>query len=106
MKAKREKKAAAKPAKSWLASEAAAAYGKRTEISVREAKDSLSSLLERAAQGEEIVITSDGKPKATLSRYRPRITGTPYKPNWDLLRSMPMTSDSTEAIRRMRDAGH
>ncbi len=106
MKAKRGQKAPGKTGKSWLASEAAAAYGKQTEVSVREAKDNLSDLLERAANGEEIVITSDGKPKATLSRYRPKLTGKPFKPNWELLRSMPMTSDSTELIRKMRDEGY
>jgi prevent-host-death family protein len=106
MKEKRVRKPPAKTAKSWLASETAAAYGKRTEVSVREAKDNLSDLLERAANGEEIVITSDGKPKATLSRYRPRLTGKPFQPNWELLRSMPMTSDSTELIRKMRDEGY
>ncbi len=33
---------------------------------VRTAKARLSELLERAAAGEEVVITSDGKPKAKL----------------------------------------
>jgi prevent-host-death family protein len=33
---------------------------------VRTAKARLSELLERAAAGEEVVITSDGKPKARL----------------------------------------
>jgi prevent-host-death family protein len=33
---------------------------------VRNAKARLSELLERAAAGEEIVITSDGRPKAKL----------------------------------------
>lgn len=92
--------------KSWLASEAAAAYGQRTEVSVREAKDNLSGLLERAANGEDIVVTSDGHPKAMLVRFKPRITGKPFKPNLELLRSMPMTADSTETIRQMRDSGY
>jgi antitoxin (DNA-binding transcriptional repressor) of toxin-antitoxin stability system len=33
---------------------------------VRQAKARLSELLERAAAGEEVVITSDGRPKAKL----------------------------------------
>ena len=94
-----------KPSASALR-EAVAVPGVGLTIPVRAAKAKLSALLELVAGGQEVTITSDGKPKATLSRYRPRITGTPYKPNWDLLRSMPMTSDSTEAIRRMRDEGH
>jgi hypothetical protein len=37
-------------------------------------------------------------------RYRPVITGRPYVPNLEFLRSMPMTSDSTEQIRAERDS--
>ncbi len=86
--------------------EDAAKYGLRRDVlGVREAKDQLSSILKRAAAGEEIVITSDGIPAAMLVRYKPVITGRPYQPDWDLLRSMPMTSDSTEAIRAERDSG-
>ena len=36
-------------------------------ISVRAAKAKLSALLEMVAQGQEVTITSDGVPKATLS---------------------------------------
>lgn len=86
--------------------EDAAAYGIRRDVlGVREAKDQLSSLLQRASEGEEIVITSDGVPTAMIVRYKPVIRGKPYTPNWDLLRSMPMTSDSTPAIRAERDSG-
>ena len=38
---------------------------------VRAAKARLSELLERAAAGEEIVITSDGRPKAKLVGIQP-----------------------------------
>ena len=86
--------------------EDAAAYGLRRDVlGVREAKDQLSSLLQRAAGGEEIVITSDGTPTAMIVRYKPVIRGKPFKPNWALLRSMPMTSDSTPHIRAERDSG-
>lgn len=84
--------------------EDAAVYGlKRDVLGVREAKDQLSSLLQRAASGEEIVITSDGVPTAMIVRYKPALRGKPFKPHWDLLKSMPMTSDSTTLIRKMRD---
>lgn len=87
--------------------EDAKAYGLRRDVlGVREAKDQLSSLLQRAAGGEEIVITSDGVPAAMIVRYKPVIRGKPFKPHWKLLRSMPMTSDSTVLIRKMRDAGY
>lgn len=38
----------------------------RETVSLYEAKTSLSSLVERAAEGEEIVISKSGKPKAKL----------------------------------------
>jgi len=86
--------------------EDAAAYGLRRDVlGVREVKDQLSSLIQRAAGGEEIVITSDGVPTAMLIRYKPVIRGKPFKPNWAHLRSMPMTPDSTPAIRAERDSG-
>ena len=39
-------------------------------INVRAAKDQLSSLLEQAARGNEVIITSDGEPKAKLVPFR------------------------------------
>ncbi len=87
--------------------EDAAAYGLRRDfLGVREAKDQISSLLQRAAAGEEIVITSDGVPTAMIVRYKPVIRGKPFQPNWELLRKLPMTSDSTPAIRAERDGGN
>jgi prevent-host-death family protein len=91
--------------KPWMVQEAQGAYSEPAEVSVRTAKDQLSSLLERAAQGEDIVITSDGKPKAMIVRYRPVIAGKPAKSLRELRRSMPVTPDSTEMIREMRDSG-
>ena len=50
---------------------------------VRNAKARLSELLDRAARGEEIVITSDGKPKARIvSIGKARA---PYRVHWRLL---------------------
>ena len=41
-------------------------------VNIYEAKTNLSRLVERAAQGEEIVIAKAGKPKAKLVPYRPQ----------------------------------
>ena len=86
--------------------EDAATYGLRRDVlGVREAKDQMSSLLQWTAAGEEIVITSDGRPTAMIVRCKPVIRGKPFHPNWALLRSMPMTADSTPHIRAERDGG-
>lgn len=89
-----------------MVSEAQAAYDEPVEISVRAAKDQLSSLLERAAQGEDIVITSDGRPKAMIVRYRPVIRGKPARSMAALRATMTMGPDSTPAIRAERDSGY
>ncbi len=87
--------------------EAAAAYGiRRDVVSVREAKDGLSQLLDRAAEGEQIVITSDGRPKAMIVRYRPAIRGKPWVSLKAFRDRFPATPDSTEMIRKMRDEGY
>ena len=86
--------------------EAAAAYGiKRDVVSVREAKDQLSGLLQRAARGEQIVITSDGLPKAMIVRYRPVLRGKPWQSLKAFRDTQPMQPDSTPMIRAMRDEG-
>ena len=76
-------------------------------ISVRAAKAHLSGLLEEVARGREVVITSDGVPKARLvpmSRQRERkvFTGT-----WEHLARMPKWNGgptADELIREDRDA--
>ncbi len=84
--------------------EAAAAYGLRRDVvSVREAKDQLSGLLQRAARGEQIVITSDGLPKAMIVRYRPVLRGKPWQSLKAFRATMPMTPDSTALISVDRD---
>lgn len=83
--------------------EAAAAYGiRRDVVSVREAKDQLSSLLQRAAHGEQIVITSDGEPKAMIVRYRPVLRGKPWKSLAAFRATMPMTPDSASLLDDIR----
>jgi prevent-host-death family protein len=95
-----------KGVKRWMLRESQAAYNEPVEISVRMAKDQLSSLLDRAANGEDIVITSDGKPKAMIVRYRPVIVGKPARSTAVLRSGMPMTPDSTPMIRAERDSGY
>lgn len=72
-------------------------------VNVRAAKDQLSSLLEAAARGDEVVITSDGRPKAKLVPITPRRR--PFQMHWSWLRAQPMsTGRSAEAlIREDRD---
>ncbi|MBI2812794.1 MAG: type II toxin-antitoxin system prevent-host-death family antitoxin [Opitutae bacterium] len=79
--------------------EAAAAYGiRRDVVAVREAKDQLSALLQRAARGEQIVITSDGEPKAMIVRYRPVLRGKPWQSLKAFRDTMPMQPDSQALI--------
>jgi len=92
--------------KSRMLGEAQAAYTAPAEISVRTAKDQLSSLLERASRGEDIVITSDGRPKAMIVRYRPVIRGKPARSMAALRATMAMGPDSTPMIRTERDSGY
>lgn len=83
--------------------ETAAAYGiRRNVVGVREAKDQLSSLLQRAAQGEQIVITSDGEPKAMIVRYRPVLRGKPWKSLAEFRATQPMQPDSLPLIEEDR----
>jgi prevent-host-death family protein len=86
--------------------EAAAAYGVDCEVvNVREAKDRLSSLLDRAAKGKYIVITSDGRPKAMIVRYRPMIHGATWTSR-KALRQLSASEDSTSILREMKDGGY
>jgi prevent-host-death family protein len=40
------------------------------QVNIHEAKTNLSKLLEKVAQGEEVVICKAGKPVATLQKYQ------------------------------------
>jgi prevent-host-death family protein len=55
-----------------------------TQVNLYEAKTQLSSLVERAAKGEEIVIAKAGKPMARLVAPAPELQ-TPRKPGQNLL---------------------
>lgn len=73
-------------------------------VSVRAAKDQLSSLLEAAAQGDEVVITSDGLPKAKLVPVQ--AMRRPFRVDWEFLRSMSVATagpTAEEAVRADRD---
>lgn len=73
-------------------------------INVRAAKDQLSSLLEQAARGNEIVITSDGQPKAKLVPFKS--ARKPFRVAWELLRAVsPQTGarSAEEIVREERD---
>jgi prevent-host-death family protein len=84
--------------------EAVAAPRRRASVSVREAKDQLSALLQRVANGEEIVVTSDGEPKAMLVKYRPIMGGKPWRPLGAFLSDQPMGPDSAPGVRAERDS--
>ena len=85
--------------------EAVALPGIGLSIPVRAAKAKLSALLEMVAGGQEVTITSDGKPKAKLvpaAKLRKVFAGT-----WEHLKKMPMQTEgpfADEIIRADRDA--
>src|ERR1043165_4908995 len=70
-------------------------------VNVRAAKDQLSSLLEQAALGNEVVITSDGQPKAKLVPVRPRRQ--PFRVNWELLRASTLKRGAPTAEELVRE---
>ncbi len=85
-----------------LKAEESPAIRRRAEVSVREAKDQLSSLLQRIGVGEEIVITSDGEPVAMLVRHRPTLSGKPWQSLAAFRATMPMMPDSQALIDEAR----
>ena len=70
---------------------------------VRTAKAKLSELLDRAANGEEVIITSDGRPKARLVAMELQH---PYRVNRALLRRRPRKSSPSadEIVRAEHDS--
>jgi prevent-host-death family protein len=93
------------PAREVTQTKVQSAWPLRTTVNVRTAKDQISALLERASEGEEIVITSDGRPEGMLVRYRPQAEGQVAGSMAALRRAMTQTPDSTAQIRAERDAG-
>jgi prevent-host-death family protein len=76
-------------------------------IGVRAAKAHLSALLDLAEQGQEITITSGGKPKALLSAALPKKRGKPFTGTREHLAKMPPWRGgptAEEIIREDRDS--
>jgi prevent-host-death family protein len=73
---------------------------------VRIAKAKLSALLELVASGQDVVITSDGLPKARLVSMEPRQRGKVFTGMGDFLLSQPIHRGPTadELIREERDS--
>ena len=73
---------------------------------VRVAKAKLSALLELVASGQDVVITSDGLPKARLVGVEPRQRGKVFTGMGDYLLSQPIHGGPTadEIIRAERDS--
>lgn len=73
---------------------------------VRIAKAKLSALLELVASGQDVVITSDGLPKARLVSVEPRHRGKVFRGMGDYLLSQPIHGGPTadEIIRAERDS--
>ncbi|MBX3733608.1 MAG: type II toxin-antitoxin system prevent-host-death family antitoxin [Verrucomicrobiae bacterium] len=72
-------------------------------INVRSAKDQLSRLLEEAVLGNEVIITSDGLPKARLVPVRERRKA--LRVDWAWLRSQPVSGGppAEDVLRADRD---
>jgi len=93
-------------ASSSVVREVATMSGVGEVISVRAAKAHLSGLLDLVAAGREVVITSDGKPKARLSPWDTRSQRKPFSGTREHLASMPAWSGgptAEEIIREDRD---
>ncbi len=104
MKRKTFRYGARPPKKAALKEAAAVEEEPPVLVNVRAAKDQLSALLEQAARGQEIVITSDGEPKAKLVPFR--ATRKPFRVDWGLLRSMKSASGgpwAEDIVREDRD---
>ena len=71
--------------------------------SVRTAKARLSEFLSLAAAGEEVIVTSDGSPKARIVALAP--ASLPFKAHWDLLAPRPSSGRPTseQLVREDRD---
>ena len=75
-------------------------------IPVRAAKAKLSALLDLVAAGQEVTITSDGKPKAVLSPVRDTKSRKLFTGMGDYLKSMPVQTEgpfADDIVRADRD---
>jgi prevent-host-death family protein len=92
----------ANEAESPVIQEIAPLPGIGAAISVRAAKAHLSALLDEVAAGREIVITSDGKPKAKLVPMTQH-TRKPFSGTREHLKTMPPWSGGPTAVELIRD---
>lgn len=77
-----------------------------TTVSVRTAKATLSALLDQVAEGAEVLITSDGRPKARLVPVAPGRAPKGFPGSADHLATMPPWRggpDATEIISSGRE---
>jgi len=74
-------------------------------IPVRAAKAKLSALLDLVARGQEVTITSDGRPKARLVKVEPSDSAPVFRGMGEFLTSQPIHKGPTadEIIRSDRD---
>lgn len=86
--------------------EAVATPGIGITIPVRAAKAKLSALLELVARGQEVIITSDGLPKAVLSPIKPERQRKVFLGMGDFLAKQPVHRgfSAEDAINEDRDA--
>lgn len=84
----------------------AAVVGLGRVVTVRDAKAHLSALLEWVAAGNELTITSDGRPKAMLVSAKPARTRNVFTGMGDHLKGMPTQTEgpfADELVRADRD---
>jgi len=73
-------------------------------INLRAAKAQLSALVDMVEEGEEVVLTRDGKPVLRMVPFR--ASKKPYKVDWELLQSMPKQTEgpfAEDLVRADRD---
>ena len=99
-------KVAAESSGPMVMRETVALPGLGLTIPVRAAKAKLSALLELVAGGQEVTITSDGRPKAVLSPVGKREERKVFTGTWEHLKKMPPWRGgptAEEIIREDRD---
>ncbi len=99
-------RSAREPAEAGILRDAVALPGVGLSFPVRVAKAKLSALLELVAGGQEIVITSDGAPKALLVSPERRDRRRAFTGTLDQLRQMPLQAEgpfAEELVRQDRE---
>lgn len=73
----------------------------KTTVTIRDGKNRFSELVRRAAQGEEITITSHGRVRARLCKTKPH--GNVFVVDWKWLRNMRAARKQKAAERLVRE---